>query len=146
MKMLLLFCIAGIILSSKIDDYRVIKLDHFDTEDSYLPIRPGSKFIIEAEIHNDHQNYWYLENPDSLKAEHILFVEDLDEFNSSKNIYKNPQKTSEEDGLHAIHHFKFTSNEQRSGMIKLVFVYKNKRTQEILDRRIVNVSVIKQDL
>lgn len=134
------------ILTQILSDERIIKISFFEPHDSYLPVKPSSVFSIECEIFNDPNNYWYLENSEHLRNDNILSVEKLNEFHMAE-IYKNPKfniKDNEHDekNLYGIQRFKFTASDRNIGMVTLTFVYKNKKTQDIINEVVVNVNVV----
>ncbi len=145
---LILFCIflnLSLAYNSS-DDIRTIQLDLFDHEDSYLPVRPGSKFILEAKGNKLKGYIWTLENAKELEENGILKVLNIDEDLSGDYYHHHDEKIRHTtDG---IFHFKFEASNSKYGMEKLEFHYKKisiKADPEVDDKRDikkVNINVV----
>lgn len=128
-------------VTTKDEEFRHIKLKDFETEDSYLPVKPGTKFIIECEGNPSTDFHWYLDSPERLRNELLLEPLNLDKENSTHDFYKK-QHSNQKNIAEGIYHFKFQAAEERRGMEKLTFVYKKKHTIEDSIKKSINISVI----
>ena len=133
--------------SNHSDDIRTIQLDLFDHEDSYLPVRPGSRFILEAKGNKLKGFTWTLENAKEIEENGILKVLNIDEDLSGDYYHHHDEKIRHTtDG---IFHFKFEASKSKFGMEKLEFHYKKistkGNTEEVDDKREikkVNINVV----
>lgn len=137
--------LAVIILSATVisvdEEFRVIDLDLFEHENSYLPVRPGSKFIIEAKGNITTGYSWYLHDPSKLHNKSILKALNLNEHNSG-DYYQHPEE-NERVGAEGIFHFKFEASKENLGMEQLIFHYKRPFSEEDMTIKVVNVNVVK---
>lgn len=125
------------------EDFKVIKLSHFEDDDSYLPVKPGTKFIIEAEGNPSTGYSWYLERPERLKSQRILKALNLNEHNIGDYYRHHDEEVARMVGLSGIYHFKFEADNQNVGMEKLEFVYRRGLEGEPAHKVTVNVNVVR---
>ncbi len=127
------------------DDIRTIQLDLFDHEDSYLPVRPGSVFILEAKGNKTTGYNWTLENAKKIHEKGILKCLNLDE-KLSGDYYQHHDEELRL-GVDGLFHFKFQASNEKFGMEKLEFHYKreSKDNMNLEDSVIkkVNVNVVR---
>lgn len=126
-------------------DFRVININEFQTEGSYLPVRGGQKFIIELDGNPTTGYSWFLENVEKLNNQ-LLIPLNLNDKNSADFYKKTPGPGEENEarklGVGGIYHFKFHANEVNSGDEVLHFVYKRPWSTENEVRKTINIKVV----
>ena len=126
------------------NDFRVININEFQSEGSYLPLKSGQKFIIELEGNPTTGYAWFLENTEKLNKE-LLTPLNLNEKNSADFYKKSPSPGEGEAkvlGAGGIYHFKFEAHSVNSGDEVLNFVYKRPWTSESEVRKSINIKVV----
>ena len=127
------------------NDIRTIQLDLFDHEDSYLPVRPGSVFILEAKGNKSTGYNWTLANARKIQEKGILKCINLDE-NHSGDYYQHHDEELRL-GSDGLFHFKFEASSEKYGMEKLEFHYKKESKDNMtLDDPVVkkvNINVVR---
>lgn len=141
---LLLFALFALIASciSSNEDIRVVNINEFEGEGSYLPIKSGQTFIIEMEGNPSTGSTWILENADSLNKG-LLTPLNLREKNTGEYFSTNTNEEGQRVmGRPGIYRFKFQANNVNSGSDILHFVYKRLWEAEVGKRKSINVKIV----
>jgi predicted secreted protein len=152
-KMNILFLIIFIILAySKIksndEEFRIVKLKDFTGENSYLPVKCGQKFTIEIEGNPTTGFQWSLESKSESIKDKLLTPLNLNEKNQG-DYYSYNKKSADSEikrlGVGGIYHFKFQSDENKSGYEELAFIYKRPWTDDGSTKQKITVKIVKLD-
>jgi predicted secreted protein len=130
-------------ITSNNSDFRIININDFQGEGSYLPLKTGQKFIIELEGNPTTGYYWFLDETEKINKELITPL-NLNEKNSAEYYSINSQDDSEMKrvGGGGIFHFKFQVHDVNSGSDVLNFVYKRPWTNKLEVRKKINLKVV----
>ena len=104
------------------EEFKIIKLSEIDGKNSYVPLRAGTKFIIEIDGNPDTGKVWFLDSPQLLEYQNLLKPLNLDNYNSA-DYYQNPNPEKHV-GVDGIYHFKFETSLVNHGMATITFIYK----------------------
>jgi len=149
----LLFQIIFIYMSfSKIksndEEFRIVKLKDFTGENSYLPVKCGQKFTIEIEGNPTTGFQWSLESKSESVKDKLLTPLNLNEKNQGE-FYSYNKKSEDTElkrlGAGGIYHFKFQSDEKKSGYEELTFIHKRPWTDEGSIKQKITVKVVNLD-
>lgn len=127
-------------------EYRIINLGNITTENAYIPVISGQKFILELEGNPTTGYSWFLENHEALMASKLITPENLTE-NNSGEFYRKPKDSTENEvrrvGVGGIFHFKFSTNADLEGQEDITLVYKRPWEQDISIKKTISLKVVK---
>ena len=144
----ILLFLQVIFIRSNEDEFRIVKLNDFSGENSYLPVKCGQKFIIEIAGNPTTGYVWTLEGSSENDLEKLVTPLNLNEKNSAEYYSNNKQSSDNEImrvGVGGIYHFKFQAHETKSGHAELTFIYKRPWSDEGASKRKVVIKVVNLD-
>lgn len=140
-NVLFFLMIASSVLSIIDEEFRVVEMNMFDHENSYLPVRPGQKFIIEGKGNKTKGYSWVLSNSERLLSDGIVIPLNLDD--SQSGDYYHHHDPEQREFTEGIFHFKFEASQEKMGMQKLEFLYKKNDSNEVQATKNININVVR---
>lgn len=147
-KVCLLILLSACCTLASANEFRIININDFKGEGTYLPVKSGQKFIIELEGNPTTGYGWFLEDTEKLNKQ-LLTPLNLDDKNSAEFYRRHSDNQTETEtqrvGVGGLYHFKFQASQTQSGDQVLTFVYKRSWTAENEVRQSINIKVVNPD-
>jgi predicted secreted protein len=121
-------------------EFRLIKISETEEDNTYIPVKAGSKFILELAGNPTTGFNWVIENKDKLFSNKLITPINLDERDSAE-YYKAPSDPNIL-GSGGFYHFKFLVSEDVSGDEVINFVHKRPWTDEDSVKKTINIKVV----
>lgn len=140
-SVLFLLMVTSLVICVIDEEFRVVQMDMFDHENSYLPVKPGQKFIIEGKGSKTKGYSWVLSNSERLLEDGIVIPLNLDD--SQSGDYYHHHDPEQREYTEGIFHFKFEASNERTGMQKLEFLFKKNDNGEVQTSKNININVVR---